>query len=102
MKKSLFSAIALAVLSLTAAQAFAQPGQAEFQDATSFVGSKTRAEAKAELNQARKDGTYNQREWEYPVLQAPAAASKSRAEVTAEQAKAQVAARGLLIDATTL
>lgn len=102
MKKSLFSAIALAALSLTAAQAFAQPGQTEFQDSTSFVGSKTRAQVKAELQQARNDGTHNQREWEYPVISVKPAAQKTRAEVHAEQATAQVAARAQLIDATTL
>jgi hypothetical protein len=59
-----------------------------------FVSTRTRAEVKAEIAQARADGTFDVKDYEYPIV-ARSGAAKNRTEVKAEIAQAR--ADGILV-----
>lgn len=86
--RKLFATSLIALASVAASSAFADSYDREFPIvATPSHSTVTRAEVRAELVQAQKDGSLSINDNEYPVIHATGA-SKTRDEVRAETAAA--------------
>lgn len=100
MKSNLVSAAILAVAALTSVNSFADDNRYP-ADQVSVTSNKTRADVRAELLQAQREGYKISSDSTYPAPDStPAASTKTRAEVRAELLQAQREGYKLSIDNT--